>query len=50
MQWIRNKRINVTKTDLPELAELILYLDKIWKSEQVTNNGQIVQELEQELQ
>lgn len=39
--------INVTKTFLPPLEEYIKYLEKIWKSSWVTNNGCIVQELEE---
>lgn len=41
--------INVTKTYLPPLATYIMYLRRIWKSNQVTNNGPFVQELENKL-
>jgi dTDP-4-amino-4,6-dideoxygalactose transaminase len=39
--------INVTKTYLPTLAEYSQYLDKIWSSSWVTNNGPILRELEE---
>lgn len=39
--------INVTKTFLPDLKEYISYLEKIWERGWVTNNGPLVQELEQ---
>lgn len=38
--------INVTKTFLPPLEEYVSYLEKIWSSGQVTNNGGMLQELE----
>ena len=41
--------LNVTKTDLPPLQDVILYIDKIWKSGQVTNNGEMLQTFEKEL-
>jgi dTDP-4-amino-4,6-dideoxygalactose transaminase len=42
--------INVTRTLLPPLEEYVAYLEKIWASGQVTNNGALVRELEQRLQ
>mgnify|MGYP001308084103 CR=1 FL=1 len=41
--------IPVTKTFLPPLDEYINYLQKIWESNQLTNNGPLVQELEGKL-
>ncbi len=42
--------INVSKTYLPPLEEYYSYLEEIWKSGWVTNNGQLIQTLESELQ
>lgn len=39
--------INVTKTFLPDLKAYTSYLEKIWERGWVTNNGPLVQELEQ---
>jgi dTDP-4-amino-4,6-dideoxygalactose transaminase len=41
--------INVTKTYLPPLEEYVQYLERIWASGWVTNNGEMVQELEKRL-
>ena len=41
--------INVTKTYLPPLDDYIKYLERIWESGWVTNNGEFVQELERQL-
>ncbi|MBE0682581.1 MAG: DegT/DnrJ/EryC1/StrS family aminotransferase [Anaerolineales bacterium] len=41
--------INVTKTYLPPLEEYVKYLEKLWASGTVTNNGVLVQELEAKL-
>lgn len=41
--------INITKTYLPPLEEYIAYLQRIWDSNQLTNNGPLVQELEAKL-
>ncbi len=41
--------INVTKSYLPPLEEYIKYLEKIWASGWLTNNGEMVQELESKL-
>lgn len=38
--------INVTKTYLPPLDEYIDYLKKVWTSGQITNNGELLKELE----
>ena len=38
--------INVTKTYLPPLTDYIGYLERIWESGWITNNGQFVLELE----
>lgn len=44
-----NEPIYVTKPFLPPLEEFIPYLQKIWASHNLTNNGPFHQELEQEL-
>ena len=41
--------INVTKTFLPPLEEYTKYLERVWENGWVTNNGELVQELEQKL-
>jgi dTDP-4-amino-4,6-dideoxygalactose transaminase len=41
--------INVTKTYLPPLEEYVEYLQRIWTSNQLTNHGPLVQELEAKL-
>ncbi len=41
--------INVTKIYLPDLEEYVSYLEKIWKSKVLTNNGTLLLELEQKL-
>ena len=41
--------INVTKSDLPEIEKYIGYLEKIWASRWLTNNGEFVQLLENKL-
>ena len=41
--------IPVTKSFLPPLEDYIKYLEKIWNSDQLTNNGPLVQELESKL-
>ena len=38
--------INVTKSYLPPLEEYVEYLQRIWASNQLTNNGPLVKELE----
>lgn len=43
------ERINVTKTFLPPLEEYESYLKQIWASDQLTNQGPLVQELQQQL-
>lgn len=42
-------KIYVTEPSLPELEEFIPYLEKIWQSKRLTNNGQFHQQLEQEM-
>lgn len=41
--------INVTKSYLPPLEEYVGYLERIWESNQLTNNGPLVKELEEKL-
>lgn len=41
--------IPVTRSFLPPLDEYTSYLNRIWESNQLTNNGPLVQELEQKL-
>jgi dTDP-4-amino-4,6-dideoxygalactose transaminase len=41
--------INVTKTYLPTIEEYQQYVERIWQSNQLTNNGPLVRELEQKL-
>lgn len=43
------KKIYVTRPSLPSLDEFIPYLEKIWESQYLTNNGQFHRCLEQEL-
>lgn len=43
------KAIFVTQPSLPDLKEFIPYLEKIWESKSLTNNGQFHQQLEKEL-
>ena len=42
-------QITVTQPSLPDLNEFIPYLEKIWESRWLTNNGQFHQQLEREL-
>lgn len=44
------KRINVTEPFLPPFEEYVEYLKGIWERNWLTNQGPLVQELEQELQ
>ncbi|HMS65154.1 MAG TPA: DegT/DnrJ/EryC1/StrS family aminotransferase, partial [Ignavibacteria bacterium] len=41
--------INVTKTFLPPLDEYLKYLEKIWDTSWVTNQGPLAEELENRL-
>lgn len=41
--------INVTKTFLPPLEDYVRYLEQLWASGWITNNGVLVQELEAKL-
>lgn len=43
------KKIFITQPALPELKEFIPYLEQIWESKQLTNNGEFHQQLEKEL-
>jgi len=43
------KKINVTEPFLPPLEEYYPYLEQIWESKQLTNNGQFHQKFEKEL-
>ncbi len=43
------KKIFVTQPTLPDLKEFTNYLEKIWKSKWLTNNGQFHQEFENKL-
>ena len=45
----QNKQITVTSPLLPPLEEFIPYLQEIWDSKWITNNGQFHQQLEQAL-
>jgi dTDP-4-amino-4,6-dideoxygalactose transaminase len=42
-------RINVTQPGLPDIKEFVGYLEEIWESKWLTNNGQFHQKLEAEL-
>lgn len=42
-------RINVTQPALPPLSEFVKYLERIWESKQLTNQGPFHQQFEQEL-
>lgn len=42
--------INVTRTELPPLKDYVKYLKKIWAVRWITNNGELVQELEKKLE
>ena len=44
-----NKKIYVTEPSLPPLDEFIPYLEKIWESKWLTNNGTYHQQFEQAL-
>lgn len=42
--------IHVTRAFLPPLDQVMLHLERAWSAGQLTNNGQLVQQLEAELQ
>lgn len=42
-------RINVAKTHLPPLGDYTKYLEKIWKSNQLSNNGSLSKEFEEKV-
>ena len=46
---MKNNRINVTQPSLPPLEEFITYLEKIWDSKWLTNNGAFHKQFEKEL-
>ncbi|MCK9216991.1 MAG: DegT/DnrJ/EryC1/StrS family aminotransferase [Firmicutes bacterium] len=46
---MNNNKILVTQPVMPSLHEFIPYLEKIWESKWLTNNGQFHQQLESEL-
>lgn len=46
---MNNKKITVTSPLLPPLEEFIPYLEKIWDSKWITNNGQFHRQLEEAL-
>lgn len=46
---MNNKPVFVTQPKLPPLDEFIPYLEKIWQSKQLSNNGPMHQQLEQAL-
>src|SRR6185369_2614488 len=43
-------RINVTKTFMPPAEEYQVYLDRIWQSGHITNQGPLLLELEKKLE
>jgi len=45
----KDKIITVTQPSLPDLEEFIPYLEEIWESKRLTNNGPFHQQFEQEL-
>lgn len=45
----RKDTINVTRSDLPPLEEYVDYLQKIWASRWLTNNGELLQTFEKGL-
>ena len=46
---MHKKKINVTQPPLPDIEELLPYLNDIWDSKQLTNGGQFHNELENKL-
>lgn len=46
---MKNEKINITKSFLPPIEEYIEYLEKIWETNQLTNNGPLVKDLENKL-
>lgn len=46
---MQNKKILVTQPFLPKLEEFIPYLEDIWVTKQLTNNGKYHQQLEKEI-
>jgi len=48
-EYLQNKPIYVTQPSLPPLEEFIPYLEKIWESKWLTNNGQFHRQFEKAL-
>ena len=46
---MNKETINVTKSFLPPMEDYVRYLNQIWESHWLTNNGALVNELEQKL-
>jgi dTDP-4-amino-4,6-dideoxygalactose transaminase len=46
---VKSKRIYVTEPSLPPLEEFIPYLEEMWETKQLTNNGPFHQRFEKEL-
>jgi len=46
---MNKETINVTKSFLPPMEDYVRYLNQIWESHWLTNNGPLVNELEQKL-
>ena len=42
-------RINVTKTYLPDQSTYLKYIQQIWDSVYLTNNGPLLQQLEKDI-
>ena len=42
--------MNVTRPDMPKLTEYTNYLQEIWESGQLTNDGKLVRELKNSLE
>ena len=47
--WLFRRMIYISRTLLPSIQEYRKYLKRIWKANWLTNNGQLVQELEEKL-
>jgi len=44
-----NERINVTQSYLPSIEKYFEYIQQIWESKHLTNNGPFVQKLEADI-
>src|SRR6056297_11242 len=49
MAFDKDKKIRVTQPSLPDLDEFIPYLEDIWETKWLTNNGKYHQQLEKEM-